>query len=294
MKYILITPAYNEEKYIRGTIESVINQEIKPAQWIIVNDGSSDSTGDIIGEYLDRYDFMTYVRFENRDRITSNLGKVSIKVVSCVKEGLKHVKDSDYDLIGILDSDITFGPGLFSGLISKFHENKNLGLTDGVIYNVTGDKKWLCFGNKSIVGGANQLFRKACWDQIGGLYPGGHHDYYSSVSCRMHGWEVRAAPELEVYHHKHASVAGRSQIRAKFHLGQMDYVCGEMFLYSFLRSISLIKSKPVVTGCFLRIAGYLYAMVLRKPHQIPNELRTYLKKEQFDKLKQILKWKVKQ
>ena len=102
MKYILITPTYNEEKYVRGTIESVIHQKIKPEQWIIVSDSSTDNTDHIIKKYLDQNDFITFVRFSNPDKFTTGLGRVSKKVVACVGEGLKHVTKNDYDLIGIL------------------------------------------------------------------------------------------------------------------------------------------------------------------------------------------------
>jgi hypothetical protein len=105
----------------------------------------------------------------------------------------------------------------------------------------------------------------------------------------MHGWEVRSFSDLEINHHKHASTAGRSQIRAKFHLGCMDYVCGEMFLYSVIRALSLINKKPVVIGFIIRLAGYLFAVVTRKPQQIPVELKTYLRKEQVHKIKGIVR-----
>lgn len=288
MKYILITPTYNEEKYIRGTIESVIRQEKKPEQWVIVSDGSTDRTDSIIKEYLVHNEFITFVRYENPEKITSRLGRVSKKVVACVNEGLKYVK-TDYELIGILDSDVTFKSDLFAGLIRKFQENEMLGLAGGFIYNVTGEKRWPYFMNADTVGGVNQLFRRKCWEQIGGLYSGGHHDYYAVVSCRMHGWEVRSFPDLELDHHKHASTAGRSQIKAKFHLGCMDYVCGELFLYSFIRALSLINKRPVLIGFLLRITGYLFAFTTRKPQQIPTNLKTYLRREQIKKLKEIFK-----
>lgn len=291
MKYILITPAYNEENYIRGTIESVIKQKIKPEQWVIVSDGSTDSTDSIIDEYLESHDFITFIKYSNPAKINTSLGKVSKRVVACIEEGLRHVTVTDYNLLGILDSDITFGPDLYAGLIKKFQSNEKLGLAGGLIYNVAGEKKWPCFMSTDNVGGANQLFRRECWDQIGGLYPGGHHDYYAVASCRMHGWEAKSFLDLEIHHHKHASANGRSQIKAKFHLGCMDYVCGEFFLYSLLRAFSLINKKPIVVGCFLRIIGYLYAMGTKKPQQIPLDLKRYLRKKQIEKVYGILKKK---
>ena len=291
MKYILITAAYNEEKYIRGTIESVINQKRPPEQWVIVNDGSTDETEKIIKEYLDDFKPLTLVKINNKEKKESNLGKVSRHVVACVKDALTHITVNDYQLIGILDSDITFGADYYDAIINKFSENNKLGLGGGFVYNVDGKKKMPFYENRELVSGAIQLFRKECWNEIKGLYPGGHHDYFAIISCKMYGWEVKSFPdpELEVYHHKHASVPGRSQIKAKFHLGCMDYVCGELFFYSLIRALSMIIQKPLLIGSFVRIAGYLYSAILRTPQQVPQSVKKYIKKEQNRKILKIFK-----
>lgn len=283
MEYILITSAYNEEKYIQKTIESVIKQKTLPLQWIIINDNSTDNTEKIIQKYLE-IPFITYVNYENPERYVSSLGRVSKRVVACVNEAIGHIKNNNFDCIGILDADISFNENLFTELLQKFTANCKLGLGGGFIYNVIGNKKWSYFTKSELVGGPLQLFRKECWEEIGGLYPGGHHDYYAVVSSKMHGWDVRSFSDLEILHLKNASVSDRSQIKAKFHLGQMDYVCGEMFIYSFIRAVSLIRSKPVIIGSILRVVGYLYAFSRRIPKQVPDELKTFLRKEQIKKI----------
>lgn len=99
------------------------------------------------------------------------------------------------------------------------------------IYNINNNLTWGYFTNRNIVGGPIQFFRKKCWKEIGGFYKyGGHQDYFAVVKCRMKNWEVESFPELIVLHHKNASLPGKSQIKAKFHLGQMDRVCGELFI----------------------------------------------------------------
>lgn len=288
MNYILITSAYNEEKYIRKTIESVLQQKLLPLQWIIVNDDSIDGTEKIIQEYLEIAPFISYIHFKNPTKFSSNLGKVSKRVVACVNEAIRHIKHT-YDYIGILDADISFKDELFAKLLQNFSDNKYLGLGGGYIYNVSGNKKWSYFTKPELVGGPLQLFRKECWEQIGGFYPGGHHDYYAVASCKMCGWEVRSYSELEILHLKNASVSGKSQIKAKFHLGQMDYVCGESFLYSLVRAITLVKSKPVLLGSIVRIAGYLHSAIRRIPKQVPEVLKSYLKHEQLKKILPFLR-----
>jgi len=283
MEYILITSAYNEEKYIQKTIESVIKQKTLPLQWIIINDNSTDNTESIIQKYIE-IPFITYIHYQNHENYISDLGKVSKRVVSCVNEALRHIKYTNYDCIGILDADTSFNENLFTVLLQKFTDNRKLGLGGGFIYNVKGNKKWSYFTKPGLVGGPLQLFRKECWDEIGGLYPGGHHDYFAVVSSKMHGWDVRSFRDLEILHLKNASVSDRSQIKTKFYLGQMDYVCGELFIYSFIRAVILIRSKPVLIGSIFRVFGYLYAFLRNVPKQVPDNLKSFLRKEQLKRI----------
>jgi len=290
--YLLITSAYNEEKYIKGVLDSVISQTCLPVQWIIVSDGSTDKTDEIIRTYSAKYPFITYIRYCNPDVYVSNLGRISKRVVACIQESCKHISTNDYQFIGILDADVTLEPETFEKLLMEFSRREILGLAGGFIFNVSNNKEWPYFTNRKQVGGPLQLFRRKCWDEIGGLYPGGHHDYFAVLKCKMTGWEVESFPYLRIEHHKHASVDGRSQIEAKFHLGQMDYVCGELFVYALLRALLQFSKKPYIIGSFLRIAGFIHAFITGAPQQIPGELKGFHRKEQLKKLTQLhLLWR---
>lgn len=287
MKYILITAAFNEEKYIRGAIESVMAQTIKPLQWVIVSDGSTDKTDEIVKEYCNENSLITFIRFVNPTRIESNLGRVSKKVVACTQEAFRHINRNDYDYVGHLDADITIESDYFQRLKEKFEENPKLGLGGGFIYNVDRGKKWPCFSNTNQVGGAVQFFRRECWEQIEGFYPGGHHDYYAVVSSRKHGWDVQSFYDLEALHHKNPSSTSTNFAKVYFYLGRMDYVCGEIFLYAIARAIMQMRSKPFLIGSIFRVAGYLSATITKVPKQVPASLVKYLKKQQIRK---ILPW----
>lgn len=286
--YILVSPVYNEEKYIRGTIESVIKQTLRPVQWVIVSDNSTDHTENIVKEYLKNNDFITLVHFENPADTESNLGKVSRRMAACINEGMKHVKH-DYDFIGNLDGDVTFEKDYYEKLIKKFIDDNSLGLGGGFIYNIAGDKKWPYFAKTHQVGGPIQFFRKECWEQIGGYFPGGHLDYFAVMGCKKYGWKVQSFPEIEVLHHKNPKVVGKNLMKIKFHLGRMDYVCGELFIYTLARAISQLTSKPLVIGSCSRIAGYLYSKITRTPKQVPPSLKEFLKEEQLRKLIRLKK-----
>lgn len=280
MKYILITPAYNEENYIENTIRSVITQSVLPIEWVIVSDGSTDKTNEIVMDYSIKHSFVKLYRHTNDDPEKTRLGRIARRVVSCINKGFEIIERKDYQFFGCLDADVSFNESYYESLMKKFDKNSRLGLGGGFIYNVSPEKKWPYFTKSNLVGGPVQFFRRECWEDIGGYIPGGHQDYFAVASCRMKGWKVQSFPDLEVYHHKHASAAGRSQIKAKYHLGCMDYVCGDTFLFSFLRSISNVNKKPFLIGSILRILGYLSTALRNEPKQVTPELGMFLKKEQ--------------
>lgn len=291
MKYILITPAYNEGKYIQNTIECVINQTIKPAQWIIVSDNSTDNTDEIVKGYEKKTPYITFFRYNNTEKFRSNLGRVSKKVVACINEALGYIDPSiHYDYFGILDADVTFGRDYYEKLLKKFDQNPKLGLAGGFIYDVNGIEKTPCFANSNIVGGAVQFFKRTCWDEMGNFYPGGHHDYYAVLSCKKNGWLVKSFSDLEVLHHKNPKTRSKSMMKVFFYLGRMDYICGEIILYALARAITQIKRKPYVLGSMCRIFGFLWAAIIRTPKQVPESLREYLREEQIRK---ILPWNFK-
>lgn len=290
-KYVLLTAAYNEEKYIASTINSVISQTLLPLQWIIVSDASTDKTDKIVKEYEQRYPFITLIRYENPEKITSNLGRTSKRVVACIRKGFSHLKYNDYQYIGIIDADISFDNQLIEKILFKFSLDPLLGLAGGFIYNLTSkNEKKPYFTKGDLVGGPFQMFRRECWEQIGGYYPGGHHDYFAVKSCSYYGWKACSFEELEILHMKNPVTIGANLLQVSFYLGQMDYVCGELFIYSFARvMIEAIKRISYAPRSIARIVGFLYALILRFPKQVPPHLTDYLKKEQLKKIFPFLK-----
>ena len=120
--YVLITPARNEEAHIEKTIQSVISQSFRPLKWVIVSDGSTDRTDEIVKAHLGGRNWMQFVRLpDQRDR--SFAAKVS-----CFNEGLRHVRDLAFDVIGNLDADISFEPDYFEFLMHKFQAMDKLGV----------------------------------------------------------------------------------------------------------------------------------------------------------------------
>jgi len=220
MKYVLITPAHNEERFIIKTLESMVRQTLLPERWVIVDDGSTDETAKIVEKYAEGRPWIELVRRPQRkDR--SFAGKAHAFNV-----GLDRVRSLNFDVTGNLDADISFDPDYIEFLLSKFAEDPSLGVagtpfTEDGGYDTARDS----FEGENHVAGGCQLFRRQCFEEVGGYIPnrGGGIDWIAVTTARMKGWKVRSFSEKRFHHYRTLGTAGRGPLRALFSYGEKDY-----------------------------------------------------------------------
>jgi biofilm PGA synthesis N-glycosyltransferase PgaC len=165
MNYVLITPARNEAAFIEQTIKSVVSQTVRPIKWVIVNDGSTDGTDDIVKKYAAEHPWIELVRMPERQE-RHFAGKVY-----AFNEGYSRVKNLNYDIIGNLDADVSFDdPDYFDFLLREFAQDPKLGVGGTPFREGTVQYDYR-FSRKEHVSGACQLFRQECFESIGGVCP---------------------------------------------------------------------------------------------------------------------------
>jgi len=281
MKYVVITPAYNEADLIEQTIQSMAAQTLPPTKWVIVSDGSTDGTDDIVRRYLSRHPWMELVRRpEHRDR------QFAAKVFA-FNAGYERVKTIPYDIVGNLDADITFDPGYFAYLVEKFEQIERLGVAGTPFVeddNISYDFR---FTNIEHVSGACQLFRRACFDEIGGYQPvqGGGIDWIAVTSARMKGWQTRTFTDKTCYHHRKIGTGSHSILRSFFKHGQKDYYLGGHPLWQLFRSIYQMTNRPYGFGGLLLLLGYTWAGIQRMERPVSTDLIQFHRNEQMHRLK---------
>jgi hypothetical protein len=281
--YILVTPVHNEEKLIGQVIESVAAQTILPKKWIIVDDGSTDDSPRIIKRYENKHAFISYLRF-NEHRHESYYSRR----VSVVLYGVETTKNLEYDFFGVLDGDITLEKTYYEAILQEFERNIKLGVASGVYVNKRGDNFQPVLIDANHVPGGIQMFRRQCYEEIGGYIPQkyGGDDSCAEIMARMRGWETRSFPKCRVIHHRPTgTMCGTSVIRARFHQGLTEYGIATHPLFMVAKSIRrAVLEKPYFIGSIARLFGFLYGYCMREERRFPPEVIRFVRKEQMRRL----------
>jgi glycosyltransferase involved in cell wall biosynthesis len=284
--YVLITPARNEAQYIDLTLQAVSRQTVPPLRWVIVSDGSTDGTDDIVRRYTDTHPWIELLRIPERTE-RHFAGKVY-----AFNAGYERVKDLPFDIVGNLDADVSFEPGHFEFLIGKMAENPELGVAGAPFRE--GDFQYdYRFTNIENVWGGCQLFRRACFEGIGGYMPlkGGCIDHIAVVSARMKGWKTRTFTERVCIHHRVMGTAQQGIVQAKFRMGKKDYSVGNHPVWQLARTFYQMTMPPYVTAGAALGAGYFWSLLRREKVPVSPDLVAFTRREQMLRLrKQILRF----
>jgi glycosyltransferase involved in cell wall biosynthesis len=275
--YVLVTPVRNEEGTIPITIESVISQTILPKEWIIVSDGSTDRTDEIVRRHSAQHAFIRLMRLEGSH--TPNFASV----VHAIEAGCGALLSADYEYIGLLDADVRFAGDYYQQLIGKFSDSPKLGLAGGWVKDLVKGKLQGGRLNPKEVAGATQFFHRSCFESLGGLIaiPEGGWDAITCVRARMHGYETRTFPDVIMEHLKPRNSIYGSSIRRKWQMGARDYALGSHPMFETLKCLGRIAEQPLFLGALARLAGYVRRSLQGRQVLLPPELVRFIRDEQM-------------
>ncbi len=282
--YVLITPCRNEADYIEGTLRAVIAQTIRPQKWAIVSDGSTDRTDKIVESYAERHDFILFLR-RSGDR-QRNFGSK----VESIELAYQHLRELQFDFVGNLDADITFDCNYYANILLKFEQDERLGIAGGRRLDVYNGRLIPIRSAQNSVAGAVQLFRRACYEAIGGyqrLSCGGI-DAVAETMARMQGWRVESFLGIPYYHHRVTGTAIDGVLKARFKMGVQHRLIGYHPAFHLVSCMFHASSYPFILGSLASIAGYVWASLRRREKAVSNDFVRYLRGEQLMRLRSLL------
>lgn len=286
MKYILITAARNEEAFIARTLDSVTAQTQLPERWVVIDDGSSDRTAEIVAAYAQKFPWLKLIRNPKRE------GRNFAAKANAVNTALAQSQDIAFDVLGNLDADTSFTPDYMEFLMQKFSADPKLGVA-GTPFTQEGgyDSTRDSFEGENFVAGPIQLFRRECFTEIGGYTasPAGGVDWIAVMTARLKGWTTRSFVDKRYHHHRLMGTAEKSPVAALFSYGQKDYYLGGSPVWQMFRVTYRLLKKPYIVGGLALFFGYVWAAVKRVKRPVSNELMQFNRAEQIKKLKGIFR-----
>jgi glycosyltransferase involved in cell wall biosynthesis len=278
IRYVIISPVRDEQDNLARTIESVIHQTIQPCEWVIVNDGSSDNTAAIADGYALQHDWIRVRHRENR-----GFRKAGGGVVDAFNDGYSTLRSSDWQFIVKLDGDLSFSADYFESCFRAFEAEEKLGITGGTIYNVIQGQAYREACPAFHVRGATKIYRRACWEAIGGFWPAPGWDTMDEVKAQMLGWSTRTLPGLQVLHHRPTG-KNDGTWGAGFKNGRANYICGYHPLFMFLKCLKRIPEKPYLIQAAALFCGFISGYLKGIPQVDDRATIKYLRRQQLGRL----------
>ncbi|GFO55353.1 glycosyl transferase family 2 [Geomonas sp. Red276] len=269
-RYVVVTPVKDEASYVVETLESVCRQTLKPARWVIVDDGSRDETANVVRRYAARHDWIELVLVKNN--ATRFPGP---PVVAAFNRGAQRVASLDYDFIVKLDGDLRLSADYFERLVGRFLDDPTLGIASGVYLEKEGAGWSVVRMPAYHAAGASKMIRRRCFEEIGGFSPTLGWDTVDEIKALTRGWKTAHFADLPFQHLK-GEGSGIGKLKTSMLHGRIFYLTGgraDLFLFKALKRM-LVGWPPILHG-ILMMWGYLTAAGTEKRLVTRDEAARY-------------------
>lgn len=273
-RYVLISPCRNEAQYMRQTLDTVVGQSALPTKWIIVDDGSSDATPQILAEYASRHAWIEIVTRRDRGHRAVGPG-----VVDAFYSGYAAINPHDYEFVCKLDLDLRLPLRYFEILMERMAKDPRIATCSGKAYVEEGGELIPERHGDETSLGMTKFYRVSCFEAIGGFVREVMWDGIDCHQCRMKGWAACSwdDPELRFVHLRPMGSSQDSIYTGRMRHGYGQYFMGTGFLFMAASALSRVNQKPYVLGSAAMLWGWLKAALQRKPRYENLEFRRFLR-----------------
>ena len=279
--YVLISPCRNEAAYMRQTLDTVVAQSVRPAKWVIVDDGSSDATPAILAEYAEKHDWIQIVVRKDRGHRAVGPG-----VIDAFYAGYNAITPTDYEFMCKLDLDLRLPPRYFEILMERMHANPDIATCSGKAYiEEDGELIDERHGDETSLG-MTKFYRVSCFEAIGGFVREVMWDGIDCHRCRMMGWIACSwnEPDLRFVHLRPMGSSQQGIYTGRMRHGFGQYFMGTGFLFMAASAISRLNQKPYVFGAIATFWGWLRSALKGLPRYQNPEFRQFLRRYQMRSL----------
>jgi glycosyltransferase involved in cell wall biosynthesis len=283
MNYAIITPAKNEEQYIRFTLESMLMQTYKPTRWVIIDDNSMDRTTDIVKEYAKKYPWIFLMRSNQIEKERRG----GSKVVNLFYQAYESLNDLEFEIVAKIDADLTLPKDYFEKVINAIQVDEKIGLCGG--YCVI-EKKGIYVEEKTAefhVRGPLKVYRKAALEDIGGLISFYNWDGLDQYYLMYKGWKIQPL-RIAVIHHRPTSTLINRGFLNSFKIGGYYYQQGHNVLLAIPQAIIFAtRTHPLILSGLYFLMGYMVYLILRKEIVVPKDVKIFINKFQLKRLRKV-------
>ncbi len=259
--FVVITPTRDEERTIDRTIRSMLAQTARPLRWVIVNDGSTDRTAELVEKHLPDNPWIELVTRADRGHRALGGG-----VVEAFTVGLARVRELDWDYVVKLDADLEFEASYFANLLRRFAANPRLGMASGKTFLIQNGVKSIEYCHDEHVRGPAKMYTREVFEAIGGLEAVRGWDMIDETKAQMLGFETRSFVDEEILHLRPIDARQTNVLRSRYEMGKLYWFLGYHWAYHFVRCLrSAVQDFPLGIGGAALFAGYLVAALGRRP-----------------------------
>lgn len=276
--YSLIIPAYNEEKFILQTLDSIIKQTLLPQEVIVVDDNSTDQTHQLVQDYIRDQPVFKLLKTN-----AENVHLPGAKVIKAFQYGFENLS-KPFDIIGKLDADLILPANYFEVVLSHFQNNPQAGIVGGFAY-IFKNNQWVLesLTNNDHIRGAFKSYRKSCFEAIGGLTPNMGWDTLDEMLARYHGWQIITDHKLKVKHLKPTGASYHQSNKGK--QGLVFYQLGYGFWLTLIATIKLNCKKQKFDLIFYDLLAFLKASFQSKAKLVNNDQQKFIQSYRWNKIK---------